>query len=51
MKEEEMVLIARLASRVLDNLGDVEALDETRGEVEELCRKFPLYEDRWNDRD
>ena len=31
------------------NVGPV--LDEIRGEVEDMCRKFPLYEDRWNDKD
>lgn len=51
MKEAEMALIAGLIDRVLENPGDVETLDEIRGEVEALCQEFPLYEDRWNDRD
>ena len=51
MKEAEMVLIVGLIERVLENPGDVATLDEILGDVESLCRKFPLYEDRWNDRD
>ena len=51
MKEKEMVRIAGLTARVLECPGDVDVLDEIRGEVEDLCREFPLYEDRWNDRD
>jgi glycine/serine hydroxymethyltransferase len=51
MKEAEMASIAGLVDRVLENPGDVETLDEIRAEVEALCQKFPLYEDRWNDRD
>jgi hypothetical protein len=27
----------------------VEALDAVRGEVEALCRRFPLYPNRWDD--
>jgi glycine hydroxymethyltransferase len=49
MREAEMAEIADLIARVLENPGDVERLDETRGEVEALCRRFPLYERRWRD--
>jgi glycine hydroxymethyltransferase len=51
MKEAEMEIIAGLIDRVLENPGDVEAIDKIRGDVEGLCRKFPLYLDRWNGRD
>jgi len=51
MKEAEMELVAGFVERVLENPKDVETLDEIRGEVEGMCREFPLYEDRWNDRD
>ncbi|MDE0909694.1 MAG: serine hydroxymethyltransferase [Myxococcota bacterium] len=51
MKEAEMEIIAGLIDRVLQNPGDVEAIDKIRGDVEGLCRKFPLYLDRWNDQD
>ena len=51
MKEKEMVRIAALTSRVLEHPGDVDVLDQVRAEVEGLCREFPLYEERWNDRD
>ncbi len=51
MKEGEMRTIGGLVARVLENPGDVDALDAIRSDVEALCRNFPLYEDRWNDRD
>ena len=51
MKEAEMETIAGLIDRVLQNPGDVETIDGIRGDVEALCRKFPLYLDRWNDQD
>jgi glycine hydroxymethyltransferase len=49
MREPEMAVIATLIHRVLEHPGDVEALDRIRGEVETLCRRFPLYPGRWND--
>ncbi len=42
----EMSLIASLIGRALDVPGDESALGKVRGEVRELCRKFPLYPDR-----
>lgn len=51
MKESEMEIIAGLIDRVLQNPGDVETLDGIRADVETLCRKFPLYLDRWDDQD
>ncbi len=51
MKEDEMTEIAGLIARVLENPGDVEQLDAIRSDVETLCRRFPLYTNRWNDRD
>jgi glycine/serine hydroxymethyltransferase len=42
--------IAGFIARVLEHPGDVEALDEVRADVETLCRRFPLYPDRWDDR-
>jgi glycine hydroxymethyltransferase len=51
MKEAEMARVVEFVVRVLDKPDDVNTLDEVRAEVESLCRKFPLYEDRWNDRD
>jgi len=51
MKEAEMEIIAGFIDRVLQNPGDVEAIDKIRGDVEDLCRKFPLYLDRWNGQD
>jgi glycine hydroxymethyltransferase len=51
MREPEMAEIACLIGRVLGNPGDVEELDAVREEAELLCRRFPLYPDRWSDRD
>ena len=51
MAEPEMRQIAALMARVLD-ASDLEAETlEVRGEVELLCRRFPLYGDRWDDSD
>ena len=44
MKEEEMRLIVGLIDRVLQNLGNEGVYRSVFGEVQELCRKFPLYE-------
>jgi len=51
MREPEMVQIAGMLDRVLQNPGDVENLDAIRLEVEALCRQFPLYARRWSDED
>ncbi len=49
MGEMEMATIADLVVRVLENPGDEASLARIRGEVEELCRRFPLYPERWNE--
>ncbi len=49
MREPEMREIAGLLARGLERPGDVEELDAVRSEVEALCRRFPLYPDRWED--
>jgi glycine/serine hydroxymethyltransferase len=51
MREPEMLEIAALVARALGQPGDVEGLDAVRGEVEALCRRFPLYPERWDDAD
>jgi glycine hydroxymethyltransferase len=51
MREAEMEQIASLIARALQRPGDVEELDAIRVDVEALCRKFPLYPDRWVDSD
>lgn len=43
MKEEEMVEVAALILRALESRGEAEALKEVRGDVRELCKRFPLY--------
>ncbi len=50
MREPEMEEIARLITRVLEQPGDIDELEAVRLEVEALCRRFPLYPDRWDDR-
>ena len=49
MREPEMLQVAAFLARVLENPGDVDALDAIRHEVAELCRKFPLYPERWTE--
>ena len=49
MREPEMREIAGLLARSLERPGDVEELDAVRRDVEALCRRFPLYSDRWDD--
>ena len=51
MGEREMKDIAALVARVLDHSGDSERLREIKGEVESLCRRFPLYQERWSESD
>ena len=46
MGEAEMDLIADYISRVLSSPDDTSALAMVKAEVEELCRKFPLYPER-----
>ncbi len=43
MKEGEMKHIAQLIVRVIENPNDSELKLKIRGEVEELCKKFPVY--------
>jgi glycine hydroxymethyltransferase len=45
MREPEMDLIGELIARALRTPEDDAALTMVRGEVERLCRKFPLYPD------
>jgi glycine hydroxymethyltransferase len=51
MREPEMAEIAQLLGRVLDRPDDAGTLAAVRGEVEALCRRFPLYPTRWSDAD
>jgi glycine hydroxymethyltransferase len=46
MGEAEMDIIAELIARVLQSPEDDAALGRVRGEVEALCRRFPLYPER-----
>jgi glycine hydroxymethyltransferase len=49
MRAAEMKEIAGLIGRVLAQPGDIEELDRVRADVEALCRRFPLYPERWSD--
>jgi len=49
MRKAEMEEIAALIGRVLVHPGDIEELERVRADVEALCRRFPLYPDRWSD--
>ena len=51
MCEAEMTLIGRLIARVLANPEDMESLAAIREESADLCRKFPLYSERWDETD
>jgi glycine hydroxymethyltransferase len=42
MKDDEMKLIARLIARVIGAIGDEKAIESVRGEVADLCGRFPL---------
>ena len=51
MGESEMKQIADFIARVLEQPEDEGVLAGIQIEVEALCRRFPLYADRWSDRD
>ncbi|MEW6328265.1 MAG: serine hydroxymethyltransferase [Thermodesulfobacteriota bacterium] len=48
MKEEEMVTIGRLMTRVLGKLDSEKVRREVRQEVRSLCERFPLYPGLWS---
>ncbi len=45
LREPDMEAVAGLIARVLEN---EEECDAVRAEVEDLCRRFPLYPGRWD---
>ncbi|HET9595852.1 MAG TPA: serine hydroxymethyltransferase [Anaeromyxobacteraceae bacterium] len=45
MGTREMATVAALIGRALDAPRDEAALSRVRGEVKELCRQFPMYQD------
>jgi glycine hydroxymethyltransferase len=49
MREAEMAEIGGLIARVLIRPDDPEERQRVRADVEALCRRFPLYPDRWSD--
>jgi glycine hydroxymethyltransferase len=46
LKEAEMEIVAGWIDRALKNVGNEAELAAIRGEVKELCKKFPLYAHR-----
>ncbi|MCJ7507753.1 MAG: serine hydroxymethyltransferase [candidate division Zixibacteria bacterium] len=46
MKEGQMKEIANLIHQVISNLNREEVYEEVKGKVAELCKKFPLYQER-----
>ncbi len=46
MRAREMTFIAVLIGRVLDSPADEKVLAKVRGEVRDLCKQFPMYQDR-----
>jgi len=43
MKESEMGYVAELINKAIENRNDERKLEETRNEVFELTKKFPIY--------
>jgi glycine hydroxymethyltransferase len=44
MKEPEMKVIANIIKRVLENSKSEKVAQDARGQVSDLCRRFPIYE-------
>ncbi|MCG8590371.1 MAG: serine hydroxymethyltransferase [Proteobacteria bacterium] len=51
MREDEMREIGGFIARVLERPDDTAGLAAVRKDVEALCRRFPLYTQRWNESD
>ena len=51
MSEKEMVKASSFITRALEGYRDESALRAVREDVEKLCRRFPLYADRWSEQD
>lgn len=45
MKESEMKVIAKGIATVIDNYNDKSTLEKVKGDIEEICKAFPLYPD------
>ena len=43
LKEAQLKLLGQLIAKVLDSKGEAKVVAQVRGEVEEICRQFPLY--------
>ncbi|MCZ6525258.1 MAG: serine hydroxymethyltransferase [Gammaproteobacteria bacterium] len=42
-KEEECIQLAHLICEIIDNMGDESVIERVRGDVSELCKRFPMY--------
>ncbi|MFQ6610046.1 MAG: serine hydroxymethyltransferase, partial [Fidelibacterota bacterium] len=43
MKEDEMIIIAKLINKVVNNIDDESVISSVREDVVDLCKNFPLY--------
>jgi len=50
MREPEMKKIAFFIDEVISNIGNEEVYQKVKKEVLELCERFPLYQERLDDR-
>ena len=51
MGESEMFEIASFIAGALENASDDGRIAEIHADVQNLCRRFPLYSDRWSEQD
>ena len=49
LKEEDMNQIAAWINRAIENSGNGQEINRIRSEVRELCERYPLYPDLYND--
>ncbi|MCH7694684.1 MAG: serine hydroxymethyltransferase [Proteobacteria bacterium] len=42
-KEEECIQLTHLICEIIDNMGDESVIERVRGDVSELCKRFPMY--------
>ncbi len=43
LKEPQLKLLGELIAKVLDSKGEAKVITQVRGEVEAICRQYPLY--------
>ena len=45
-KENEMVIIANLINKIIQNINDEKTITDVQDNVLDLCLKFPIYEQK-----